>query len=401
MSRRSSPLICFLSPYLPSETAAQAGQRIAFSHLAALARRFQVALFTCGRPSELQTTNGHLHEMCSEVHVYRVSNWTRLRGLVAHPALPLLVASRAAIPISSSLATLRRSGERLLFWVEWLQMAYHIPHIRPALERSVVVCHDIPTQLFRRRAAQSRGAMRFAWRMESRRVHRWQAAVLQRIDTVVVLNEKDAALVRPFRAMDARVLYPEATLTPAASARTGLSTRPTMVFLGAMDRRENEGAVLWFSREIFPIIRRAVPSARFIVVGAHPSRSVRALQARGSGIEVTGYCADPHVHFARAWCMVAPLTEGAGITVKVVEGLANGLPVVATPVAAEGIPAGSEEGLIIRSGDEQFARACVSLLQNPDACMALSSASRTWYQVRYAPLTASDSVLEALVRETW
>lgn len=112
-------------------------------------------------------------------------------------------------------------------------------------------------------------------------------------------------------------------------------TRDGIVFLGNYAHDPNVDAVQWLCGEIVPLLRKRIPGITATLAGADPTRAVRALAARD--VAVTGYVADPAALLDRARVFVATLRFGAGMKGKVVYALAHGIPVVATPVAAEGI----------------------------------------------------------------
>jgi glycosyltransferase involved in cell wall biosynthesis len=103
-----------------------------------------------------------------------------------------------------------------------------------------------------------------------------------------------------------------------------------------MDYWANVDAVTWFSLESFPSIREAIEGARFVIVGARPSRQVERLASR-AGIEVTGAVADVRPYLAHAEVAVAPMRVARGLQSKVLEALAMERPVAATSAALEGL----------------------------------------------------------------
>ncbi|HZZ00681.1 MAG TPA: glycosyltransferase, partial [Candidatus Baltobacteraceae bacterium] len=115
----------------------------------------------------------------------------------------------------------------------------------------------------------------------------------------------------------------------------GWGARDGIVFLGNYAHAPNVDAVQWLCREILPLLRHAIPGVTTTLAGTDPTRAVRALARRD--VAVSGYVADPGAVLERARVFVAPLRFGAGMKGKVVYALAHGIPVVATPVAAEGI----------------------------------------------------------------
>jgi polysaccharide biosynthesis protein PslH len=111
-----------------------------------------------------------------------------------------------------------------------------------------------------------------------------------------------------------------------------------IVFTGAMDYRPNIDAVIWFAREVFASVRRKHPRAEFWVVGANPSAAVRRLSAQ-PGVNVTGRVPDIRPYLSNAVCAVAPLLIARGVQNKVLEAMAMGKPVIASPAALEGLSA--------------------------------------------------------------
>jgi GT2 family glycosyltransferase len=123
-------------------------------------------------------------------------------------------------------------------------------------------------------------------------------------------------------------------------APDGWESRDGIVFLGNYAHAPNVDAAQWLCSEVVPLLRQRVPGITVTIAGADPTRAVRALARRD--VAVTGYVADPAALLDRARVFVAPLRFGAGMKGKVVYALAHGIPVVATPIAAEGIFAPGE-----------------------------------------------------------
>ncbi|HEB55845.1 MAG TPA: TIGR03087 family PEP-CTERM/XrtA system glycosyltransferase [Gammaproteobacteria bacterium] len=139
------------------------------------------------------------------------------------------------------------------------------------------------------------------------------------------------------------------------------SAGPTLVFTGAMDYWANIDAVRWFAEKIFSVIRTRVPAAEFYIVGARPAANVRALAGK-DGITVTGAVHDIRPYLAHATGVVAPMRIARGIQNKVLEAMAMGLPVLASPEAAEGIKAKPGVDLLVEPALAGFQNSAVALL---------------------------------------
>jgi polysaccharide biosynthesis protein PslH len=112
--------------------------------------------------------------------------------------------------------------------------------------------------------------------------------------------------------------------------------RGEIVLTGAMDYPPNVDAAEQLVNAILPRVQAELPDARVSIVGRDPAPGVRALADR-PGVTVTGFVDDVRPYLERAAVFAAPIRYGAGIQNKVLEALAMELPVVASPLAAEGL----------------------------------------------------------------
>jgi len=152
-----------------------------------------------------------------------------------------------------------------------------------------------------------------------------------------------------------------------------------LVFVGVMDYYPNVEGIAWFCESILPEVQRRVPGATLSIVGAHPTKAVRALASR-PGVEVTGFVDDPRRWLRRAAVSVAPLRIARGIQNKVLEAMAMGLPVVGTRSATQGVA--GEHGrdyLVAESAEEQVEAVC-ALLRAPERARELGRGARAFVE---------------------
>lgn len=174
----------------------------------------------------------------------------------------------------------------------------------------------------------------------------------------------------------------------------GWDARDGIVFLGNYAHAPNVDAAEWLCGEILPRVRLRLPGVATTLAGADPTRTVRGLARRD--VAVTGYLPDPGDVLDRARVFVAPLRYGAGMKGKVVYALAHGIPVVATPVAAEGIFSDGEWDAIA-STPAEFAEQIVRLHEDRALWESLVLRARTIAQ-RFTPDAVASSVDTVLAR---
>jgi glycosyltransferase involved in cell wall biosynthesis len=123
-----------------------------------------------------------------------------------------------------------------------------------------------------------------------------------------------------------------------------------------------DGAV-WLVDEILPIVRREIPDTRLRLVGSNPTDSVKNLA--NQFIQVTGYVAseEPAAMYSEVRAAVVPLRFGAGVKLKAVEALHEGVPLVTTPVGAQGLE-GLKEVVPVLDDAKAIAAALVQLLSD-------------------------------------
>jgi glycosyltransferase involved in cell wall biosynthesis len=133
-----------------------------------------------------------------------------------------------------------------------------------------------------------------------------------------------------------------------------------------MDWLPNSEGVLWFAKEILPLIHRRKPNCRVAIVGRKPGQEILDLAAADAHIEVTGTVPEVRPYLWNSKISILPLRVGGGTRLKVYEAMAAGLPLVSTSVGIEGLAC--RPGCDVLTGDsaEEFAERCIALLDNPD-----------------------------------
>src|SRR5262249_51391481 len=170
----------------------------------------------------------------------------------------------------------------------------------------------------------------------------------------------------------------------------------TILFFGHLSYLPNTDGVHYFVCEIWPLVVRAYPDARFKIVGARPPPSILALAS--AQIEVTGFVPDLRPSLAEAAVIVVPLRFGGGTRLKIVEGMAMGKAIVSTTLGAEGIEAVPGRDLLIEDEPAAFAGAVTRLLTEPSLAMRIGQSARQLALDRYA-WSGAARALEAFYRQ--
>jgi sugar transferase (PEP-CTERM/EpsH1 system associated) len=234
--------------------------------------------------------------------------------------------------------------------------------------RLILDAQDIDSEKWTTYAGESRWPMRWVWAREGRTLLRYERAAAAQCDVTFFVSEPEArrfAELAPESAAKIEWFENGVALdyfNPAHDfARPFPDAGPALVFTGHMQYRPNVDAVIWFANVVMPLLRARVAAARFWVVGADPAPSVRALAAL-PGVHVTGLVADTRPYLAHAAAVVCPLRIARGIQNKVLEAMAAGRPVIASPGAFEGVRAEVGRDLLVADGAEAFVAAIEAVL---------------------------------------
>ena len=130
--------------------------------------------------------------------------------------------------------------------------------------------------------------------------------------------------------------------------------RKDIMFVGGFGHGPNTDAMIWFINEVWPLIQKELSDIHFYIIGSKPPQEILSLESEF--VTVTGFISDEELenYYNRCRLAVVPLRFGAGIKGKVIDALYNGLPLVATSIAVEGIN-NATEFISIEDNAEEFA----------------------------------------------
>lgn len=285
---------------------------------------------------------------------------------------------------------------------DFLPPAVNLPRHLPC--PAVLFTHNVESEIWRRHAeTKSSAVARALYAMQHRRMLRYEGGALRRFDGVLAVSDAD-------RETFAR-LYPGAVKRPVQVVSTGVDTdyfappavrspqsavRNELIFTGSMDWLPNEDAMLFFCRDILPLIRAGEPGVRLTIAGRAPTPAVKKL-ADDPAVTVTGRVDDVRPYMKDAAVYIVPLRIGGGTRLKIFEAMAMGKAVVSTTVGAEGLPVTSGEHVVLADDPRAFAATVVGLMRNPERRARLEAAARALVVERYDWSAVAGELESALV----
>jgi GT2 family glycosyltransferase len=236
-----------------------------------------------------------------------------------------------------------------------------------------------------------RGVVREAVAME-----KLERSVWRDVDVVLYPSDEETEIVRATEpGVAARTLLPYSFAdfcAPRAPA-----DEPVILFVGGFAHQPNRHGVRWFVERILPLVRERVPSARFTIAGSKPPPDVTALAGDAVGVRANVSEAELHELYRTARVAAVPLRYGAGVKLKVIEALREGLPLVTTSIGAQGVP-GLEHVASICDEPQAFADAVCMLLTDDIAWQDRSVAQAEYAAAHYSEAAFGDSLAQALAQ---
>jgi polysaccharide biosynthesis protein PslH len=235
----------------------------------------------------------------------------------------------------------------------------------PDLSSCVLFQHNVEAVIWKRRTEHASDPMRrFYLKLQAKRMSQYEGEVCRKVRKVIAVSESDAALMREWYGVKGVEAVATGVDADFFQAQGPVSPATDLVFVGSLDWAPNIDGIDWFQREVLPAILRRKPGCSIAIVGRKPPKAIQELATRYPGVQVTGTVPDVRPWLWGSKVSIVPLRVGGGTRLKIYEAMAAGVPVVSTTIGAEGL--GARDGDTIRIADEpeQFAAACVALLDD-------------------------------------
>lgn len=232
--------------------------------------------------------------------------------------------------------------------------------------QTVLFQHNVESILWDRMLATEKNwTKKLVYRVEAAKMRAYERSIIAKFKHVIAVSEQDRACMSQFMPAEKISVVPTGVdLDQCRAKATSESPEPLVVFTGTMDFEPNVDGVQYFCHEIWPRVLKAVPNARFRIVGKKPLPAVRRLAS--TNVEVTGTVDSIVEHLQEAWLLVVPLRVGGGTRLKIYEGMAAGRPIVSTSIGAEGLDVTNGRNILLADKSEAFAEAVITLLREPE-----------------------------------
>lgn len=384
--------VLFITSFLPKSNATQAGVNFSYNIIKILNKSLgcDVDILCTLNEEEKVNSKNDIEELTNRRTYHYLNKRLKLKNIIRSPFKPIITSVRYDKRVIEELKKLKQQNLNYDFIIlDYTQNIGYISIIKKYFKESktILLEQDVSFLGFKRKVENSKGISKLFYFFEYLRLKRYELSMIDVFDKVYTVNKKDALLLKEKR--NVGILYPflnewKVDYKPHSTFN--------IMFWGAMNRLENEDAVLNFIDNILPKINK--DNMKFYIVGANPSEKI--LELSNENLIVTGFVNDPGEYFSIMDISVAPLRLGAGIKIKVLESMSSGIPTITTSVGAEGIDIINGEEAFITDNYDEFAKYINKLKDNTTLREEISNKSRKKIREKYS-FSSNEKILKEFI----
>jgi glycosyltransferase involved in cell wall biosynthesis len=380
--------LIWIAPYLPYPIL-HGGKARVFNLLARLSTRHEVHFVAINDTHEDYPSLGPLATVCASITLLPHHTPTSVVSRVAEVLSPR--------PMAVSEFT-SREGERAVCKllaahafdaavVEQVQAGEYLRPVARAGVPTLLVCHNVERRIwqgFARYAPTAKKRLRAE--LEARKMARYEPRALRRATARLAVSEDDRRLLEraahvPCGLSPNGVDVDYFAFQPRQDRPPELSWR--LIMTGSMSYAPNIDAAQYFLDSILPRLRQLHPAVEVRFVGSAPSPELLARQDAAGQVRFTGFVDDVRPYVAESDLFIAPLRHGGGTRLKLVEAMAQGIPVVTTTAGCEGLAVTAGDQLWIADTPEAFADGIARLMADEALRRSMAANARTLVERGY------------------
>lgn len=213
-------------------------------------------------------------------------------------------------------------------------------------------------------------------RLDQLAQRRFESALLEKVQAVVAFSAHDQRALEALGRQTPITIIPRGTVIPEHPLHPTGRPPLSLLFIGSYIHPPNIEAALHLARNIFPEVKKQFPELQLYLVGQQPPGELSQLD--GLQIHVTGKVPDLAPYLDQAALFVAPIYSGGGMRIKIIETLAAGKAIVATPLAAEGLALTDRKEIYLASSNSEIAARVIELLNDTAKRESLARNARAW-----------------------
>jgi glycosyltransferase involved in cell wall biosynthesis len=260
-----------------------------------------------------------------------------------------------------------------------------VPYFRQAGAATVLDMHNVLWQSYKRQL-ESRRRLPSAWRNWAIRQYKVaEEAAWRRYDALIAINAGEMQYTRQVVGESHTIFYaPMGTDLSKWMYSPNAAHPPRFAYYGGLGNVYNQQEALRCYEHVMPTVWQHIPNAELWLVGSNPPDSFKAIAARDPRVHVTGFVERAQDVLNTMTAVLCPFSATYGFRSRLVEVMALGVPVVATPEAVYGMDMEADHGLLLGNMDTELAEACLKLVREPQFAAEQSRLAREQMERKFS-----------------
>jgi len=250
--------------------------------------------------------------------------------------------------------------------------------------------HNVEFEIWERVAAQEKSLFKSHYiKLQAARLRKYELAQLNSADLVIPITTRDAEQLKGLGCSIPMMVAPASVSVMGPDQAIFVPNE--LFFLGGLDWLPNQEGMRWFMERCWPLLSANQPKCDLHIAGRNQPEWMN--KWKSSQVHIHGSVPDAAVFMAAHGIMLVPLFSGSGMRIKVIEALAQGIPLVATTLAVEGINVAHEKHLLIADSPEDFVSAIHRLAKDKALRLKLREEGMKLVKSEYYYLSVAQKVL--------
>lgn len=220
-------------------------------------------------------------------------------------------------------------------------------------------------------------------KQQYRLLQKWESYYIKKADINFAITEKDYNEALILSGYKANIIIASAGVDvdewePDNSTKRN---KYELILATTFKWKHNVDGITWFIKNVLSVLKEKIPEITLTLIGKSPPNFL--FRYKHLGVNCIGYVDKVQPYYNRANLNISPLFVGSGIRIKILEAMSMELPVIATPIAAEGINANESDGLIIALNKDEFITKIIEMISNTKLRYELGKSARNFVKNFY------------------
>ncbi len=352
----------------------------AYHQIRVLSQQHEIYLFALSDKEVSDKAKEALTPFCKEIRVGRINWWSKITNS--------LMAFFKGWPIQCGYFFNRKAKKQLQQFADevkadtvYAQLVRTVPYVQDLDGEKTIDYQDVLSQGMLRRSQRSSFIFRSFFKMEYRRLRRYEAESFKYFQHHTIITEVDRDLMPVEEKEKIKVVGNGVDFEQYKYS--GQKKIYDLIFAGNMNYAPNVDAAEYLVRQILPKMLLQFPNLQVVLCGANPTKKVQALQ--GPNVTVTGWVDSISDYYAQSKVFIAPMRLGTGLQNKLLEAMATQLPCVTSPLAGKPLKgAVPQQDLLICEKVEDYVKAIIRLLTDSTYYQQISQQGYQYVKAHYS-----------------